>query len=124
MISSSAKTITRLTTSGEKMDEMVDLKRYDLNILSKDDPHFQSFRKALDSRMKELTSAGIGTKRYSADPLTMEDEEQLCNSLVCSIYTLVCFIFSLVCSIWSILMSSYFTPQFPCASEPPSLYIV
>ena len=37
-----------------------DLKRYDLNILSKDDACFQSFRKALDSRMKEMTAAGVG----------------------------------------------------------------
>ena len=35
-----------------------DLNRYDIKILSKDDVQFQSFRKALDSRMK----AGIGTK--------------------------------------------------------------
>ena len=37
-----------------------DLNRYDIKILSKDDVQFQSFRKALDSRMK----AGIGTKKY------------------------------------------------------------
>lgn len=54
-----------------------DLNRYNLNILSKDDAHFQSFRKALDSRMKEMTIAGIGTKKTSADPLTVDDEEQL-----------------------------------------------
>ena len=30
--------------------------------------------------MKEMTSAGIGTKRNSADPLTVEDEEQLWSS--------------------------------------------
>ena len=53
-----------------------DLNRYDLNILSKDDAHFQSFQKALDSRMKEMTIAGIGTKKTSADPLTVDDEEQ------------------------------------------------
>ena len=49
-----------------------DFNRCDLNILCKDDPHFQAFRKALDSRMKEMTSAGIGTKRNSADPLTVD----------------------------------------------------
>ena len=37
-----------------------DVNRYDIKILSKDDVQFQSFRKALDSRMK----AGIGTKKY------------------------------------------------------------
>ena len=54
-----------------------DLNRYDLNILSKDDADFQSFWKALDSRMKEMTIAGIGTKKTLADPLTVDDEEQL-----------------------------------------------
>ena len=44
-----------------------DLNRYDIKILSKDDVQFQSFRKALDSRMK-------------ADPLTVQDEEQLWSS--------------------------------------------
>ena len=54
-----------------------DLNRYDIKILSKDDVQFQSFRKALDSRMKEMTAAGIGTKKTSADGLTVQDEEQL-----------------------------------------------
>lgn len=57
-----------------------DLNRYDLKILSKDDVQFQSFRKALDSRMKEMTAGGIGTKKTSADPLTVEDERQLWSS--------------------------------------------
>ena len=47
-----------------------DVNRYDIKIISKDDVQFQSFRKALDSRMKEMTAAGIGTKTTSADPLT------------------------------------------------------
>ena len=38
-----------------------DFKRFDLNILAKNDANFSSFRSALDSRMKEMTSAGIGT---------------------------------------------------------------
>jgi len=54
-----------------------DLNRYDLNILSKDDADFQSFWKALDSRMKEMTIAGIGTKKTLADPLTVDDKGQL-----------------------------------------------
>ena len=56
------------------------MNRYDIKILSKDDVQFQSFRKALDSRMKEMTAAGIGTKKTSADPLTVQDEEQLWSS--------------------------------------------
>ena len=54
-----------------------DLNRNDKKVLSKDDVQFQSFRKALDSKMKEMTAAGIGTKKTSADPLTVQDEEQL-----------------------------------------------
>ena len=53
-----------------------DFNRYDTKIISKDDVQFQSFRKALDSRKK----AGIGTEKASADPLTVQDEEQLCSS--------------------------------------------
>ena len=36
-----------------------DLNRYDIKIIFKDEVHFQSFRKALDTRVK----AGIGTKK-------------------------------------------------------------
>ena len=39
-----------------------DLKRFDLNIFAKDEPKFQCFRNALDSRMKEMTASGIGVK--------------------------------------------------------------
>ena len=38
-----------------------DLKRLDLNVLSKDNAKFDSFQNALDSRMKEMTALGIGT---------------------------------------------------------------
>ena len=54
-----------------------DLNRFDIKVFSKDDVHFQSFRKALDSWMKEFTAAGIGPKKTSADPLALQDEEQL-----------------------------------------------
>ena len=57
-----------------------DIKRFDLNILSKNDANFSSFRNALDSKMKEMTSAGIGTTKSAADPLTLADEEQLWSS--------------------------------------------
>ena len=54
-----------------------DLKRFDLNILAKDDANFSSFRNALDSRMKQITSPGIGTTKNAADPLTLTGEELL-----------------------------------------------
>ena len=57
-----------------------DLKRFDLNILATNDANFSSFRNALDSRMKEMTSNGIGTTKQVADPLTLADEEQLWSS--------------------------------------------
>ena len=39
------------------------MKRFDLNILSKEDANFDSFWKAPDSRMKEMTAADAGTKK-------------------------------------------------------------
>ena len=44
------------------------IKRFDLNILSKNDANFSSFRNALDSKMKKMTIAGIGTTKSAADP--------------------------------------------------------
>ena len=57
-----------------------DFNGYDIKIISKDDVQFQWFRKTLDSKMKEMTAAGIGTKKTSADSLTVLDEEQLWSS--------------------------------------------
>ena len=57
-----------------------DLKRFDLNILAKCKPEFQSFRNALDSRMKEMTAKSIGVKTNSASPLSEDDEKQLWDS--------------------------------------------
>ena len=57
-----------------------DIKRFDLNILSKNEANFSSFRNDLDSKMKERTSAGIGPTKSSADPLTSADEGQLWSS--------------------------------------------
>ena len=49
--------------------------------LVKADVKFQSFGKASDSRMKEMTAASIiGTNKTSADPLIVQDEEQLWSS--------------------------------------------
>ena len=58
-------------------NSLYDLKRFDLNILWKDEPNFDSFRKALDSRLKEMTAFGIGTKKQPAEPLFSDDEEKL-----------------------------------------------
>ena len=57
-----------------------DIKRFDLNIFAKDEPKFQSFRNALDSRMKEMTASGIGVKTNSASPLSRAEEKQLWDS--------------------------------------------
>ncbi|XP_053403038.1 uncharacterized protein LOC123535173 [Mercenaria mercenaria] len=48
-----------------------------LNVLKSDNTDFAQFRKTLDSRMKELTQAGVGVNPCRADPVTVDDEEQL-----------------------------------------------
>ena len=53
------------------------MKRFDLNILSKEEANFDSFRKAPDSRMKEVITAGVGTKKQRSDPLSNEEEAKL-----------------------------------------------
>jgi hypothetical protein len=57
-----------------------DLKRFHFNILAKNDANFSSFRNALDSKMKEMTSAVISTTKNVADPLTLADEELFSSS--------------------------------------------
>ena len=54
-----------------------DLKRFDLNILAKCKPEVQSFRNALDSRMKEMTARGISVKMNSASSLSEDEQKQL-----------------------------------------------
>ena len=61
-------------------NEQIQQRERDLNILAKNDANFSSFRNALDSRMKEMTSAGIDTTKNVADPLTLADEELLWSS--------------------------------------------
>ena len=39
--------------------------------------HFSSFKKVLDSKMKELQAASIGVGVKQADPISMSHEEQL-----------------------------------------------
>lgn len=41
------------------------------------DPEFADFRASLDAEMKRLQSAGVGSIKKQAEPLTMEDEEIL-----------------------------------------------
>jgi hypothetical protein len=52
----------------------------DKNFLDDSDQRFRNFRKTLDSKMKYLTSAGIGTETKQADPITEQDEETLWNT--------------------------------------------
>ena len=46
-----------------------ELKRYDLNIFAKDEPQFAPSWKAFDSRMKGMTTAGIGLKDKLSGPI-------------------------------------------------------
>ncbi|XP_066285874.1 transcriptional regulator QRICH1-like [Branchiostoma lanceolatum] len=64
-----------------------DLNRHDMNFLDRKDIRFAEFRKALDARMKELTSAGVGVKKKQADPLTPDDEDRLWQSNAISLST-------------------------------------
>ena len=41
------------------------------------DPDFSDFRSSLDAEMKKLQSAGVGSVKKQAEPLTMDEEEQL-----------------------------------------------
>ncbi len=46
------------------------------------DPSFADFRLSLDAEMKRLQSNGLGSKRKQAEPLTLEEEEELWNKKV------------------------------------------
>ena len=41
------------------------------------DPEFSDFRSSLDAEMKRLQSAGVGSVKKQAEPLILEEEEQL-----------------------------------------------
>ena len=46
------------------------------------DASFADFRASLDAEMKRLQSNGIGSKRKQAEPLTLEEEEELWNKKI------------------------------------------
>ena len=50
-------------------------------------PTFDRVRKALDARMKSLTSQGVGVARKSAQPPTSEQENELWEKGIFSIHT-------------------------------------
>ncbi|CAC5385968.1 unnamed protein product [Mytilus coruscus] len=54
-----------------------DMNVNDKNFLEEKYLRFVTFRRVLDSRMKELLSKGFGTKVKRADPLSLQDEENL-----------------------------------------------
>ena len=41
------------------------------------DPEFADFRSSMVAEMKRLQSAGLGSERKQAEPLTLEEEEML-----------------------------------------------
>lgn len=59
----------------------------DVNLFKTDDSTFIEFRKTLDARMKELIAMGIGVKKQSADPVTVEDEASFWNAGVFNMNT-------------------------------------
>ena len=48
------------------------------------DPEFSDFRSSLDAEMKRLQSAGMGSVKKQAEPLTLEEEEQLWEKKILS----------------------------------------
>ncbi|XP_023930382.1 uncharacterized protein LOC106174167 [Lingula anatina] len=61
--------------------------RRDVWLLKKDDPHFKSLREALEARRKTLFRQGIGTNPSRADPVGVDDEQQLWETGVISTET-------------------------------------
>lgn len=51
--------------------------RHEIGFLNQADPTFGRLRQALDARMKELTSQGVGTVPKRAEPISKEQEELL-----------------------------------------------
>lgn len=49
----------------------------DKHFLDQKDGRFAHFRRALDAKMKDLLSKGLGTKVRRADPVSEDDEEML-----------------------------------------------
>ena len=58
-----------------------------LHIFNENDPQFYQFCSSLGSKMKELTSNGLGVITKSASPITQEDELQLWGTGAISINT-------------------------------------
>ena len=50
------------------------------NFFKEGDLDFIEFRRALDGRMKFLTSQGIGIQKKSCDPVTLGDEVKMCDT--------------------------------------------
>jgi hypothetical protein len=59
--------------------------KVDINLFKDDDQMFAGFRRALDSRMKELTADGIGINKKRSDPVTRADEEKFWDAGVFSL---------------------------------------
>ncbi|XP_053402220.1 uncharacterized protein LOC123548692 isoform X4 [Mercenaria mercenaria] len=59
-------------------------KQINVNFFAKEDPTFAGFRRALDTRMRELTNQGVGIEKKSSDPISSQDEKQYWTSGVFS----------------------------------------
>ena len=78
---------------------------HDKNFLDSSNAKFAEFRKVLDSKMKELLTQGIGTKRKQADPILPEDEAVIWDKGVFGMKngeTLQCTIFYYCCKIFGL----------------------
>ena len=52
-----------------------------VNFFKKEDNEFLRLRQSLDSRMKELTAAGVGVAKKRSDPVSNSDEDTLWDSV-------------------------------------------
>lgn len=60
-----------------------------VNFFKEDDTRFANFRKALDTKMKELQSQGVGIRINSSEPVTEDDEVSLWDKGVFNLQTVV-----------------------------------
>ncbi|CAC5408103.1 unnamed protein product [Mytilus coruscus] len=59
------------------------MKRSEINLLQKNSVDSPTFQKALDTRMKEVTAAGLGIHKKRADAISPQDEDTLwCKGVI------------------------------------------
>ncbi|CAC5405574.1 unnamed protein product [Mytilus coruscus] len=74
---------TLLNISAGIQRHLREMKRSEINVLQKNSVDFPTFQKALDTRMKEVTAAGLGIHKKRADAISPQDEDTLwCKGVI------------------------------------------